>query len=242
MKKYFNYLLVLPIVFIFVAGTFLLKTASADTNTCTKDTVYNSDGTPCSLIASCPPGALFDFRTGQACSGLKSDNDFPHDYYADYLVETLKIAKRGTKSVDVANLQAFLIANNFLDIKYGTTYYGPITTEALKSFQINSGLKVDGRMGPEVLKTMKEVIGRTPTTARNIGTMAKTFSSNKNNFKRNSAPVEFTKGLDLNQESSWGLAVAKNTKGEGIIYVRDFGLDPKNGKLNTMTTFVDRFE
>ncbi len=57
------------------------------------------------------------------------------------------------------------------------------------------------------------------------------------------APTEFSKGIDFSQKSQWGEPVAFDKKtGKPIIFLRDHGYDPKNGKKNLSVVFVDLAE
>ncbi len=242
MKKYLSFLFAFSLIFVFGLSLVSNK-AQATINTCTKESVFNEDGTPCALMPSCPIGADVDFRTGLACPGVNQGSaDAKHDYYTDYLAATLKTAPRGEKSVDAAYLQAFLVENKLLEEKYVTTYYGPRTAGALRIFQRNAGLKsIDGTMGPKTLDAMRATILRS-SSARAIATRAKSYyrtpaSTTKPSFTEVTQKMQ---ALDLTKEAAWGTPVKfERESGKAIIYVKDFGLDAKNGQLNTMVTFVD---
>ncbi len=67
----------------------------------------------------------------------------------------LKYGSRGNQVIEV---QKYLFQLNYLRVK-PTGFYGKLTTEAVKVFQIEHNLAVDGVAGPVTMDTLKEVAG-----------------------------------------------------------------------------------
>jgi hypothetical protein len=244
MKNYLHVLMVVVLMVVLVTPLSLFAgqvNTSASTDCVPGKTYDTRTGTPCANIATCLPGVILNHITGALCKEEVPDDVYvPHDYYADYLATTLKTVKRGVKnSLDAAYLQAFLSENDLLDTKYITSYYGTLTTSALKAFQAKSGLRPDGLYGPLTLEAIQTAIMQNPSSARNIATRAQLLFSQTRTPTNNTAATNFTEGLDLTQESVWGTPV-KYENGQAAVYVRDFGLDPNNGLLNVVVTYVDR--
>ncbi|TLS34933.1 peptidoglycan-binding protein [Pseudalkalibacillus caeni] len=63
----------------------------------------------------------------------------------------------GSKSADVVELQDVLTAKGYFDYHKSTGYFGSITTEAVKSFQKDHGLRVDGIVGPNTFDALEDV-------------------------------------------------------------------------------------
>ncbi len=66
-----------------------------------------------------------------------------------------RVLYQGVSHPDVKELQQNLRKLNFFTYKSNTTYYGSITTKAVKQFQKANGLKVDGAFGPNSAKVLK---------------------------------------------------------------------------------------
>lgn len=77
-------------------------------------------------------------------------------YWGPESASKMRILKTGFFGSDVYVVQAFLIGNYHLKLGTPDKQYGPKTTEAVKQFQLNSGLLADGITGP---KTCQKLFG-----------------------------------------------------------------------------------
>lgn len=68
------------------------------------------------------------------------------------------ILKHGSKGAQVIEVQKYLYQLNYLRVK-PTGFYGKLTTEAVRVFQIEYNLAVDGLAGPITMDTLREVAG-----------------------------------------------------------------------------------
>ncbi|WP_047154365.1 peptidoglycan-binding protein [Aneurinibacillus tyrosinisolvens] len=66
-----------------------------------------------------------------------------------------QILREGMRNPDVAELQNALKAEGNFDYKSATGYYGSITTQAVKDFQKENGLQIDGIAGPQTFRSLK---------------------------------------------------------------------------------------
>lgn len=70
--------------------------------------------------------------------------------------EAAPVLKQGMKNSDVWDLQFRLGTGGYLSVA-ATGYYGPLTEEAVRKFQLKYGLAVDGVAGPETMAKLKQV-------------------------------------------------------------------------------------
>ena len=69
---------------------------------------------------------------------------------------------QGINHPDVKELQQELRKQNFFTYKSNTTYYGSITTKAVKQFQKSNGLQADGIFGRMSVNALKNKSNGTP--------------------------------------------------------------------------------
>lgn len=67
------------------------------------------------------------------------------------------LLKYGSRGKQVVEVQKYLIQLNYLRAR-PTGYYGKLTTEAVKAFQTEYHLAVDGLAGPVTIDTLREVV------------------------------------------------------------------------------------
>ncbi|NLY74683.1 MAG: LysM peptidoglycan-binding domain-containing protein [Firmicutes bacterium] len=72
-------------------------------------------------------------------------------------VRAMSILQPGARGSRVLEVQKYLYQLNYMRIK-PTGYYGGLTKEAVKSFQIEHNLAVDGLVGPETMNALQRVI------------------------------------------------------------------------------------
>ncbi|WP_179124027.1 peptidoglycan-binding protein [Marinococcus halophilus] len=73
------------------------------------------------------------------------------------------LLKDGVRSKAAKAMKADLYTLGYLDISEPTTHFGPITEAAVKDFQRDHGLVVDGIAGPKTLAKISEVLNNPPT-------------------------------------------------------------------------------
>ena len=87
----------------------------------------------------------------------------------------------GSSGSEVKILQDFLVAQGFLSIANTTTYYGPLTTAAVKAFQKANGIEQTGGTGPLTRAAINSKIAMmqpiVPTTASSTPPTANTVQS-----------------------------------------------------------------
>lgn len=192
-------------------------------------------GLSCSVVAiPCPSTGYYE-GTKEKCRQGQSTNTNS----TGFALASTVTAKKGSTSVTTnKTIQAILAALGFLKDSGVDGKYGNLTKKAVEAFQRSRGLAVDGKVGKDTLAALNKEIANP-----NVITLLKKFGTGSGSASGGTStipPTDFTKGLDLNKETEWGTAVSFNSKGEGIVYMRDFGIDPKNGLRNTMTTYVER--
>lgn len=72
------------------------------------------------------------------------------NYYSEH-----KTLYYGMSSYEVQNLQNDLKYLGYINITNTTTYFGSITRYAVKAFQYNNGLTIDGIVGPQTSRMIK---------------------------------------------------------------------------------------
>ncbi|HET7627436.1 MAG TPA: peptidoglycan-binding protein [Bacillales bacterium] len=80
-----------------------------------------------------------------------------------------RLMYEGTSGKDVKMLQNLLQSNRYFHYPKSTGYYGPITEQAVKNFQRDHGLKVDGIAGPHTLHALKWLVrGMNGASVKNL--------------------------------------------------------------------------
>lgn len=64
------------------------------------------------------------------------------------------VLRKGSEGEDVLELQERLCELNYLDEKYVTGYFGNLTYDAVRYFQLRAGLEMDGVAGPATMKKL----------------------------------------------------------------------------------------
>ncbi len=95
-----------------------------------------------------------------------------------FKVETYDVlSKLGSSGTEVTAIQEALRDRGLFNVGV-TGYYGTITEEAVKKFQRQKGLVVDGIAGPATLRALGITIGQLPTaTEANINLLARIISA-----------------------------------------------------------------
>ena len=113
--------------------------------------IYGLDKATSTTGSSCPAGAVWDVSgskcvyTGFYCLDFTSPlNNYNGDTPADLSDYT----------DEVVLLQSFLRAKDYLSAK-STGYFGPLTFNALRSYQTDSGISNTGYLGPQTRAKIK---------------------------------------------------------------------------------------
>ncbi len=87
------------------------------------------------------------------------------------------LSKVGSSGSEVSAIQQALKDRGYFKTNV-TGYYGTITANAVKSFQRDNGLTVDGIAGPQTLRALGIIVGKVPTaTEANINLLARIISA-----------------------------------------------------------------
>lgn len=87
------------------------------------------------------------------------------------------LSKVGSSGSEVSSIQQALKDRGYFKTNV-TGYYGTITANAVKSFQRDNGLTVDGIAGPQTLRALGIIVGKVPTaTEANINLLARIISA-----------------------------------------------------------------
>ncbi len=221
MKKYLSLITVLFISFAFA------HTVSAVATDCGPGKLFDSKtGTSCSLVPPCQSGDVLDWKTGTLCPRVSAA---PLDY-------NNRLIKKGDKDKAlVTAIQEALKALGYtlnVDGSFGNATLGKVI-----AFQKSVGITRDGIIGPHTLQALERELNKKGNIGNALlGTVNRVLTSNRTLR----APTDFTKGIDLTKESSWGVPIVFDKQtGKGIVYKRSFGLDKNNGLENTVITYVD---
>lgn len=90
-------------------------------------------------------------------SEIEEENNDDPDKYKLIIDRSLKF---GYSGLDVNALQEVLKALGYLKIENTTNYFGKQTEEAVKKFQENLGLEVDGSAGPQTIDSLNRLLIR----------------------------------------------------------------------------------
>lgn len=87
------------------------------------------------------------------------------------------LSKVGSSGTEVSQIQQALKDRGYFNTNV-TGYYGTITETAVRSFQKDNGLSVDGIAGPQTLRALGITVGTVPTaTEANINLLARIISA-----------------------------------------------------------------
>ncbi len=81
------------------------------------------------------------------------------------IVYASSILKIGSTGEEVKQLQSLLSDRDLVKSSHITGYYGPITYNAVKRFQVQNGLQVDGIVGPATMGKLKQSSSKSETSS-----------------------------------------------------------------------------
>jgi peptidoglycan hydrolase-like protein with peptidoglycan-binding domain len=110
------------------------------------------------------------------------------------------LAMPGSKGHVVTEIQSYLHQLKYLK-SAPTGYYGSMTVEAVKSFQMEHNLKSDGLVGADTLAALKEALSQKKTTVEYSVKQGDTLPGIAENFKTSTASIMAKNNLSSNELS-----------------------------------------
>lgn len=112
-------------------------------------------------------------------------------------VWALQLLQLGSRGEPVREVQSYLYELKYLSIA-PTGYYGKVTEEAVKRFQAEHGLKVDGKIGPVTLQALKTAIQEKPKMIAHIVAPGETLADIAAKYRI--SPAELMAANSLSEE------------------------------------------
>ncbi len=162
---------VFSLVFVLNLSFVLSQKVEAAVTGCAPGIVMDplNPGTPCSAVAACPPGAVFNTKTGLYCPGMNPNTitGSSINSYADFILDNISVRRGDRNDLEVAILQSILGSTGYLGVEPTGNYLSQTAT-AVGRLQTFLGVKSDRLFGVQSRNALKKELAKKPDLTRKI--------------------------------------------------------------------------